>query len=118
MSEKDDIESEMQLKPLPRMPDFHPRVDIRQFEELSELTPDQRRLVIPMLKAISRTDQKVEWFAGHLVNLHDFSRKVERRGISERGESKKTWRWFLKQIASALIGGFIAAIAIYYIHPK
>jgi hypothetical protein len=112
MSNQGNDEDEHDTPAIGEMPEFKAMVSAEEVEELSHLPEASRQLVMPVLRAISISDQRA---AHHFkfTTIHNKSiRKIER--------SKRTWisnagsvaLWFI----TTILGAIVLSIAAKYIN--
>ena len=100
-----DAETErgMRTPPMPTMPDFKPFVSAEQLEELSGMSKEGRAMVIPILKALSVSDQRTAFIYHEGVVTRGGIREIERKALDWKTVGFKAFVWLLGSWIGALI---------------
>jgi len=94
------------------MPDFEPKISASQVEELAHLPEESRSLILPVLRALSISEQRVVHVFRLLVIANGSIREIERKNLDKKTKLEEVGIWLL----AGIVGAILSALAFKYLH--
>lgn len=107
-----EIEQKLATRPITEMPSFEPRITPQQVEQITVLTESERRIVTPIIMAMSVIERMQEWQVRHIIHLTGVQRTNELKDLRRMKGATAAILW----ITTTALGSVAAAWAMRAFH--